>query len=168
MVMTKEQKQFYEDEIIKAIKEDDDVPKTNDRQKLLKYADDRFRSEYGRQIERVGEQKARSEWLSGLAINIPYMSDDIIALAKASGTLKQNASEKQEDKILDNYWNFMSMQIEKANKKYKINEPVKNDTSKAISRRNQTNMSKPVSVRQHTRKGTSTVRKHTRNKAKRY
>ena len=38
--------------------------------------------------------------------------------------------------------------------------------NKAVSRRNQTNMSKPVSVRQHTRKNTTGVRKHTRNKAK--
>ena len=43
-----------------------------------------------------------------------------------------------------------------------------NTTSKAVSRRNQTNMTKPVSVRQHTRKNTTGVRKHTRNKAKRY
>ena len=248
MVMTKEQKQGYEDVIINAIKDDDDVPKTNDRQKLLKYADDRFRDEYGHEIKRVGEHQARQKWLSGLAINLPYMGDDIINMAKAQGTLKQNASEKEEDKLLDNYWNFMAMQIHHANKKHKINsssnqpsevfdrqmeqeeiirrvargkgidedkfalfmterfppesfwttEPYArewavrikegrtyamdgnslkvynkyyNDNSgvnRAVSKRNSLNMSKPVPVKQHTRKNTTGVRKHTRNKAKRY
>ena len=37
---------------------------------------------------------------------------------------------------------------------------------RAIQRRQKMDMSKPVSVRQHTRKNTTGVRKHTRNKAK--
>ena len=51
---------------------------------------------------------------------------------------------------------------------FMVNKQKNSGVNKAVSRRNQTNMSKPVSVREHTRKGTSTVRKHTRNKAKRY
>ena len=68
----------------------------------------RFESEAGRNIERKGRQPAMAEWLSGLAINIPYMNYDILQLAKDTGGLAPDATEKQEYKILNNYWNFMA------------------------------------------------------------
>ena len=49
---------------------DDEPLKTN--QEKIKYIFDRFYSEYGFMIERVGKQKAMEEWLRGLALNIEW------------------------------------------------------------------------------------------------
>jgi len=58
--------------------------------------------------------KLLAEWLSGLAINIPYTYCDIIKLSKE---LLETDTLKNEDEIIENYFNFMAIQIFKlANK----------------------------------------------------
>ena len=52
--------------------------------------------------------KLMAEWLSGLAINIPYTYCDIIKLSK---DLLETDTLKDEDKIIENYFNFMAIQI---------------------------------------------------------
>ena len=52
--------------------------------------------------------KLMAEWLSGLAINIPYTYCDIIKLSK---DLSETDTLKNEDKIIENYFNFMAIQI---------------------------------------------------------
>jgi len=52
--------------------------------------------------------KLMAEWLSGLAINIPYTYCDIIKLSK---DLLETDTLKNEDKIIENYFNFMAIQI---------------------------------------------------------
>tara|TARA_Y100001937_G_scaffold46835_1_gene65705 strand:- start:892 stop:1269 length:378 start_codon:yes stop_codon:yes gene_type:complete len=88
--------------------EDALIDKNLSREEKIKYLSNRFFSEYKFQIERVGIQKALSEWLSGLAINIPYTHFDIIKLAKDMGSVNENLTEKQEDKICNGYWDFMA------------------------------------------------------------
>tara|TARA_Y100000592_G_scaffold52710_1_gene83264 strand:+ start:6411 stop:6788 length:378 start_codon:yes stop_codon:yes gene_type:complete len=88
--------------------EDALIDKNLSRKEKIKYLSNRFFSEYKFQIERVGIQKALSEWLSGLAINIPYTHFDIIKLAKDMGSVNENLTEKQEDKICNGYWDFMA------------------------------------------------------------
>jgi len=68
----------------------------------------RFHSECGHEISRYGELTACTPWLQGLALNIEYMNHEIIELAKEWGSLEHDATEKQEQKILDNYWSFMA------------------------------------------------------------
>lgn len=60
--------------------------------------------------------------LSGLPsyINIPFKNWEILELAKKWGSIPENATEKQEDKILENYWDFMAAQIFKLFRKYNI------------------------------------------------
>ena len=72
-----------------------------------------FRSEYGWSIGRLGEQSALKEWLSGLpsSIHIEFANFNILKLAVKWGSLPKNATEKQEDKILGNYWNFMALKL---------------------------------------------------------
>ena len=77
-------------------------------QEKIKYIFDRFNSEYGFMIERVGKQKAMAEWLSGLALSIEYMNDDIVKLAIEMGSIDENPSEKLKAKVIDNYWSFMA------------------------------------------------------------
>lgn len=80
----------------------------------------RFMSEYGWRVKQAGEQKALIDWLQGLALNIAFYNHDILRLAKEWGSLPDNATERDEDKILDNYWSYMAMQIIKLWNKHKV------------------------------------------------
>ena len=119
----KEQNKFYHDYIIDAIDPDgyDVNPKGNKAK--LQFLRDTFRDEYGWAIQRMGEQRAMAEWLSGLpsAISLPFYNNDIIELAKKSGSLPMNATDAQEGRVLDNYWNFMANKIMQLFRKYKVN-----------------------------------------------
>jgi hypothetical protein len=80
-------------------------------QEKLQFVLDTFRSEYDHMIKRVGGFKAFSEWLSGLpsVLNIDFTNYNILQLAKEWGSIPEDATEKQEDKILANWWNFIAM-----------------------------------------------------------
>ena len=82
-----------------------------------------FYTEYGYMINRVGKLKALIEWLQGLpsVLTIPFYNVEIIEIAKKWGSLKMNATEKQEDKILLNYWRFMANQLLQLFNKKKLN-----------------------------------------------
>ena len=84
-----------------------DEPLKTDEEKI-KYIFNRFNSEYGFMIPRVGKQKALSEWLAGLALNIEYQYDDIVKLAVKMGSIEENPSDKLQVRVQDNYWNFMA------------------------------------------------------------
>ena len=74
--------------------------------------EERFNKEYCYQqnLDRYKNDmtKLMAEWLSGLAINIPYTYNDIIKLSKE---LLETDTLKDEDKIIENYFNFMAIQI---------------------------------------------------------
>lgn len=53
------------------------------------------------------------QWLSGLALNIPFEYWEIIELAEACGSSRYEMTERQEEKIVDNYFNFMANQVAK-------------------------------------------------------
>ena len=84
-----------------------DEPLKTDQEKI-KYLFDRFNSEYGFMIARVGKQKAIAEWLQGLALDIEYWNDGIIPLAKKMGSIEENPSEKLQARVIENYWSFMA------------------------------------------------------------
>ena len=84
-----------------------DEPLKTDQEKI-KYIFDRFYSEYGFMIDRVGKQKAIAEWLQGLALNIEYWNDNIVPLAIKMGSIDENPSEKLQAKVIENYWSFMA------------------------------------------------------------
>jgi hypothetical protein len=102
----------YKDYILDCIDSEDSlINKELTKEEKIKYLFNRFYSEYGFMVERVGKQNAIAEWLSGLAINIPYSYFDIIELAKNMGSVEYNLSKVQEDRICENYWNFMAYMI---------------------------------------------------------
>ena len=84
-----------------------DEPLKTDQEKI-KYLFARFNSEYGFMIARVGKLKAVSEWLSGLALDLPYYYDDIVKLAVDMGSIEANPSDKLRSKVENNYWDFMA------------------------------------------------------------
>lgn len=88
----------------------------------LKFLYETFKSEYGFNIQRYGEVGSFREWLMGLpsAISIVFTNYDIIQLAKKWGTLPKNATEKQEDRIIENYFNLIAVNAFQLFSKYKI------------------------------------------------
>lgn len=76
----------------------------------------RFYSEYGFMIPRVGKQKAIAEWLSGLALDLPFYYNDIVELAIKMGSIDPNPSDALRTKVEQGYWDFMAniiLEIEK-------------------------------------------------------
>ena len=88
-----------------------DVAEQMTRQERIEYLFNRFNNEYGFNIKRMGKRKALAEWLSGLAIPIRFYNADIISLAKEMGSVEEDLTAKQEDNILENYWDFMASMI---------------------------------------------------------
>ena len=73
----------------------------------LRYIAERFKTETG-----GGDGiPAIKEWLSGLALNIPFTNYEIIELAHACGSCRCGLTERQEEKIVANYFNFMAKVI---------------------------------------------------------
>ena len=120
MKLTKEQKENYNKYFIDCIDIDEETNET-DADKII-YLRDRFYSEYGWNIKRIGEQKAMIEWLQGLAVNIPYLNHTIIKLAIRFESITEEATDKEKEKILDNYWIFVGNIYLKLFKQYSLYE----------------------------------------------
>jgi hypothetical protein len=119
--MTKTQKkaQAY---IIDCIDSEAYEVKTSTDKEKIQFLFDTFRNEYGWYIERVGVNEALKEWYMGLpsVFNMAFTNYDILQLAKKWGTLAENATEKQEDKILSNYWNLLASNTIQLFNKHKV------------------------------------------------
>ena len=76
----------------------------------LQFLAETFHAEYGWMIQRVGPITAFAEWCKGVpsSFNIKFTNWEIIELAKEWGSLEADAAERQEQKILDNYWNLIA------------------------------------------------------------
>jgi len=116
MRLTKEIREEIERYCLNAITSED-IEFKNDREKLL-YCWNRFNSEYGHEIKRKGYSGAFSYWLSGLALDLDFYNCEIIKLAKKWG--QDVSTEAKEDKIISQWWDFMTNQYFKLFKKYKI------------------------------------------------
>ncbi len=98
---------------IVSVIDSEDLPsdKMTNKEKVF-FIMDRFNKEYcySQNLQRHKNDitKLMAEWLSGLAINIPYTYNDIIKLSK---DLLETDTLKNEDKIVENYFNFMAIQI---------------------------------------------------------
>ena len=117
------QNRFYEREVIDSISSEGfDVKEPKTDKEKLQFLKDTFRSEFGFQIERIGERKAFEEWISGLpsSFNIEFTNVGILKLAKKSGSLPQDATEKQEARVLENYFNFITVKTFQAFNKFKV------------------------------------------------
>jgi len=105
-------KQNYKEYILECLKtEDAFIGKQPTEDELIKYLFDRFFSEYGWLMERVGKQEALTDWLQGLAIHIAYWDEDIIDLAIEMGSIDANPSDKLTEKVCENYFTFMANMI---------------------------------------------------------
>ena len=101
-------KENYKRFILSTIETDiNDKPITKYDDKV-NYIFNRFYQEYGFMIEIYGKHRAISEWLSGLALNLPYYYDDIVELAIKMGSINPNPSDNLRNKVEQNYWDFMA------------------------------------------------------------
>ena len=103
-----EYKKNYKNYILSTIKEDGEGKPLKTDQEKIKYIFDRFYSEYGFMVERVGKQKAMEEWLAGLALNLKYEYEDIVKLAVEMGSINENPNDKVTQRVQYNYWSFMA------------------------------------------------------------
>ena len=112
-------KENYKNYILSTIQTDNNGKEITNNQDKIDYLFNRFYSEYDWSIKRNGKLQAMIDWLQGLALDIEYYNYDILELAKMMGSVDENLTEKQEDKILLNYWNFMANIILSMEKDYK-------------------------------------------------
>ena len=87
-------------------------PVTTTAEKIA-FLHETFMAEYGWAVDRYGRNGALREWLQGLpsAVHIAFYNGDILDLAKTWGRLRDDATEREEQKILDNYWNLLAAKI---------------------------------------------------------
>ena len=105
-------KKNYKKYVLECLKNEDIfTDKKPTDEELINYLFDRFNSEYGWNIQRVGKQQALTDWLQGLAIHIPYYYEDIIELAVDMGSIDENPNEKLKERVCENYWSFMANTI---------------------------------------------------------
>lgn len=84
-----------------------------------------FRSEYNTPYSQKvypSVQDRLEQWLRGLPsiINHPFSNYDILQWAIKIGTLPENHTEKQADKILENYWRWLAASIVQLGSKFKV------------------------------------------------
>ena len=106
MRLTKEQKQAYREYTINSIMHYENEKLRN----RIKYLFHIFYKEQGWEINKMGEMKALANWLSGLpsVIHLPVYYGEQIELAKKFGSIPQKSTEKEELKIINNYYNFFA------------------------------------------------------------
>ena len=78
---------------------------------------------YPNNLKRFGNyQLMFADYLMGLPsnFNVDFENYKILKIAKKWGSIPEEATEKQEDKILSNWWNFIASNTFKLFRKYKI------------------------------------------------
>ena len=101
-------KKNYKKFILSTIEADGEgKPLKTDADKIA-YLLAKFENECGFNTQRVGKQQAVADWLSGLALDIPFWNEDIIKLAVDMGSINPDPSEKIQERVTDNYWSFMA------------------------------------------------------------
>lgn len=98
---------------------------TTDTEKF-QFLADTFKSEYAHPeiLRRNGGSYLRTfiEWMRGLpsCFNVDFENYHILEIARQWGTLAPDASESKEDKILDNWWNFIANKTFQLMKRHKV------------------------------------------------
>ena len=102
-----------------------DVVTTTDAEKLT-FLYQTFKSEGGNPEQlryyKGNEYKTFENWLQGLpsSFNVDFENYRIIEIAKQWESIPQDATDRQEDKILENWFNFITVNTFKLFRKYKI------------------------------------------------
>jgi hypothetical protein len=78
--------------------------------------------DYNKKYYKGSIYKCFEGWIQGLpsVFNIDFENYRIIELAKAWGSIPQDADDRREDKILENWFNFITVKTFQLFRKYKI------------------------------------------------
>lgn len=109
---TKQFKEIISSYLFDALNDIDNELRT--KEQVAAYSFARFKSEYNNAYNKSqypNLQSRLANYLMGLPFDIEFENYKIIELAKKWGTLAPDATDKQEDKITENYWNFMAFHI---------------------------------------------------------
>jgi len=120
--MKKEMRKKIEQYIIDHIDSECYDVVTNTAAEKLTFLEKTFILEKQWRLDRnANKQTIFKGWLQGLpsCFTIEFENYKILKLAKSWGSLPENPTEKQEDKILDTYWGFMAFQTLKLIETYK-------------------------------------------------
>jgi hypothetical protein len=103
-----------------------------DKQKI-DFVYETFKSEYKYALEHYGqngmsETRIFAEYLAGLpsCINIEFRNYYILEMAKQWGSIPENATEKQEEKILSNWFNYIAINFFQLRAKLSLKENLSN------------------------------------------
>lgn len=94
----------------------------NTPQEKLKFLFETFKKEYCYMIERVGPYEAMRQWIMGLpsAFNVDFENYKIILIAQKWGSLPEVFTNKQAEKIIENWFNLVSVKTFQLFRKYKV------------------------------------------------
>ena len=97
----------------------------NNAQEKLQFVADTFKAEYvcPENLRRYGSyQEVFRQWLMGLpsSFNVDFENYRIIEIAKEWGSIPTNATERQEQKIIDNWFNLIASKTFQLMKKHKV------------------------------------------------
>lgn len=86
-----------------------DVATESDAQRI-RFLKDCFESEYGWRVKQAGRQQALADWFAGLpsACTVAFSNYEILDLAESWGRLDDNATEAQEQRILDTWFQLLA------------------------------------------------------------
>ena len=97
-----------------------DIELTSDKEKV-NFLHETFKAEFQWRIDQLGQQKALTEWFSGLpsSCNIVFYNNDVLDLAVKWGQLDEKASDNQNFKILNNWFNLLAAKTSQLFREYK-------------------------------------------------
>jgi hypothetical protein len=108
------------------------VELTTDKQKI-DFVYETFKSEYSYTIEHfkragISETRVFADYLAGLpsCINIEFRNYYILEMAKQWGSIPENATEKQQDKIIFNWFNYIAISFFQLRAKLSLKENLSN------------------------------------------
>lgn len=127
---TKQTKEQFNEYILKAIYTDEykaynvDVEPVTDKERL-QFLYNTFNKEFKYRIKQIGQYNAFKEWLQGLpsVFNIDFMNHEILTLTEK--IYNCTLTEKEQEKILNNWFNFITVKTFKLFEKYSINTDVR-------------------------------------------
>ena len=107
----------FKNYILSVIDSEDLPSETMSDKEKINFVMDRFKKEHDHEYNKrkiPNNQKRFGDWLQGGALNIPMHYDEVLNLAKK---LLETDTLKNEDRIINNYYSFMALQIIRLNEK---------------------------------------------------
>lgn len=118
---TKAFNEVYFKYILDSINFEDFDPKNDKERMELFWVDFDQRANYKYNKKRIPNLQDRiADFLMGLPYDFKFANWEILEMAVEQGSLPENYTEKQADRILDNYWNFTALKIIQLSKKLGI------------------------------------------------